>query len=228
MGGKGAVAWFSLVLLAMAAYLPTTVVAHDASTFTIIVRENELTAGSPQLVFNDSVWWINVDDRVNITHRIVYDSDGDGIYNGTHDWDSGNLSSECPVDEEGNKIDSECEVSYEIPFNGTWGVDTYHYYDLVSDGTILEGNISVAPDSHQAGGTSPENYQYNPDSEEEEETEPDSQGEESEQNWLLWLAMTSGLASVILLVMLLKSDDDSLKDESTIDDSDISAIAEEE
>jgi hypothetical protein len=228
MGSKDAVAWFSLLLLALAAYLPATAVAHDASTFTIIVREQELTAGSPQLMFNDSVWWINVDDRENITHRIVYDSDGDGLYNGTLDWDSGNLSSSCSLDDNGTKIDSECEVTYEIPFNGTWGDGIYHYYDLVSDGTMLEGNISVVPDSHQAGGVPPENYEYNPDSEEEEETELDSQGETSDQNWLLWVAIASGLASVILLMMLLKSDDDSLREEETSDDSDISATAKEE
>ena len=226
MGSKDAVAWFSLLLLALAAYLPATAVAHDASTFTIIVREEELTAGSPQLMFNDSVWWINVDDRENITHRIVYDSDGDGLYNGTLDWDSGNLSSSCPLDENGTKIDSECEVTYEIPFNGTWGDGVYHYYDLISDNTVLEGNITVSNDSHGSEGEhSPGEDSHDEDG---EHAEGETQGTTDSRNWLLWVAIASGLASVILLMMLLKSDDDSLREEETDDDFDISAIVGEE
>ena len=35
--------------------------------------------------------WYNADSRENVTQRIVYDADGDGLYNGSEDWDSGEI-----------------------------------------------------------------------------------------------------------------------------------------
>ena len=103
-------------LLSITAFLPATTVAHDAGTFTVLIKSDQITPNQPEIVFNDSVWWYNVDDTENITHRIVYDSDGDGLYNGTLDWDSGNLSYECEKDEYGNLTNPDCKITYEIPF----------------------------------------------------------------------------------------------------------------
>ena len=36
--------------------------------------------------------WYNADSRENVTQRIVYDADGDGLYNGSEDWDSGEFT----------------------------------------------------------------------------------------------------------------------------------------
>ena len=66
-----------------------TVQAHSADTFTVVIKQSGLTPSSSQITYNDSVVWHNVDGRENITHRIVFDFDGDGFYNGTDDWDSG-------------------------------------------------------------------------------------------------------------------------------------------
>ena len=41
-----------------------------------------------------------------IRHRLVYDHDGDGLYNGTFDWDSGELHAYCETDENNTKIDA--------------------------------------------------------------------------------------------------------------------------
>ncbi len=228
---------FMATLLLAVSLLPASVVAHDAGTFTVIVKESGPTPNNPQLVYNDSVWWYNVDSRVNITHRIVWDSDGDGLYNGTSDWDSGNMSYECETDENGTKLDDDCRVTYEIPFNGTWGAGTYEYQDISSDGVIMNSTISVVSDSHTSDPNSPPvgGYEFGND---EENQEPQSDESEEERNWLLWLAGASGLLSILLIGLLLAmrsndsllNDDEGIEDDSAVmnSDSDINEIAEEE
>jgi len=227
---------FMATLLLAVSLLPASVVAHDAGTFTVILKESGPTPNNPQLVYNDSVWWYNVDSRENITHRIVWDSDGDGLYNGTSDWDSGNMSYVCETDENGTKLDDDCRVTYEIPFNGTWGIGTYDYQDISSDGVISNSTISVISDVHTSdGNTPPQGYEFGND---EENQEPQSDENEEERNWLLWLAGASGLLSILLIgLLLVMRTNDSLvsKDEEIEDksggmnsDSDINEIAEEE
>lgn len=226
----------TLLMLLAVLLLPASVVAHDAGTFTVIIREDGPAPNNPQLVYNDSVWWYNVDSRENITHRIVWDSDGDGFYNGTLDWDSGNMSYDCETDENGTKLDEDCRVTYEIPFNGTWGVGTYEYQDIISNGTINNGTILVISDVHTSDGNAPPpGYEFGND---EENQEPQSDESEEERNWLLWLAGASGLLSILLigLLLVMRSSDSLLNnDEEIVDnsggmnsDSDINEIAEEE
>ena len=170
----------TLLILIAVSLLPVSVVAHDAGTFTILVKESGPTPNNPQLVYNDSAWWYNVDSRENITHRIVWDSDGDGLYNGTLDWDSGNMSYECETDENGTKLDDDCRVTYEIPFNGTWGVGTYEYQDISSDGTITNGTIVVISDVHiEDGNTPPPGYEFGNDGKDTDQTSEDDTQEDS-------------------------------------------------
>lgn len=226
----------TLLMLLAVLLLPTNTVAHDAGTFTVIIKEDGPTPNNPQLVYNDSVWWYNVDSRENITHRIVWDSDGDGFYNGTLDWDSGNMSYMCETDENGTKLDEDCRVTYEIPFNGTWGVGTYDYQDISSDGVISNSTISVISDVHTSDGDAPPpGYEFGND---EENQEPQSDKIEEERNWLLWLAGASGLLSILLigLLLVMRSSDSLLNNDEEIEDnsggmnsdSDINEIAEEE
>ncbi len=230
----------TLLLLLAVSLLPVSTVAHDAGTFTVIVKENSLTPNNPQLVVNDSAWWYNVDSRENITHRIVWDSDGDGLYNGTNDWDSGNLSSECEKDEFGNQTDSECKVTFEIPFNGTWGAGTYNYQDIISNGTVHNGTITVMSDSHTSDGTSPPSTGYEFNNDDENQEPESSDGGNDSQNWLLLVAGASGFISLLLIGLLivmgpgksiLTPDDEGQGDNDLSEiktDSDIDDIAEEE
>ncbi|MBS72065.1 MAG: hypothetical protein CMO20_03810 [Thermoplasmata archaeon] len=221
------------MLLALTAVMPTSVFAHDAGTYTILVKESGFSHNSPQLVFNDSAFWYNVDNSSNITHRIVFDSDGDGLYNGTLDWDSGNLSYECERDEFGNQTDPDCKVTFEITFNGTWGPGTYNYQDLMSNGTVYNGTVVVQPDWHPAeGDTLPlGGYEFG---NVEEDIELDSQTEENNsRDWLLWVAGASGLLSLLLIGLLILGFAAGLDEENTenlplVDDNDIQDIIEEE
>jgi len=229
MRGKASVAWFSLILLAAATLSPAVAVADEGGPFKIIVREDSLGPSAPNLLLGDAVRWHNVDDRENMTHRIVWDADGDGLYNGTYDWDSGPLTSSCATDENGT-TDPDCNVIYEIHFDGTWGAGTYHYCDILSDGTVLEGKITISSETHDDNHNSTDEGNSDPTSNEEEGSlsGEQAQGEGDEQNWLLLVAIFSGLGAVILLLTLITGKDDSLQEEQVPADSDIESIAEEE
>ena len=113
--------------------------------------QSGLTPSTSQITYNDSVVWHNTDGRENITHRIVLDFDGDGLFNGTDDWDSGELVPECNNTENDNGTEAsedECNITFLVWFNGTWGVGEYNYQDMLSDGTVLNGTIVVVEDVH--------------------------------------------------------------------------------
>ena len=63
--------------------MPSLAQAHSASTFNVIIKQNDLQPSATQIEYNDSIMWYNADSRDNITHRIVFDADGDGLYNGS-------------------------------------------------------------------------------------------------------------------------------------------------
>ena len=115
----------SLILVSMI-LLPLNVQAHSADTFTVVVKDTGLTPNSSQIMYNDSVIWHNVDSSENITHRIVFDGDADGLYNGSNDWDSGELYPECGPTNQTNQTNSSesdaCNITFLMWFNGTFGV----------------------------------------------------------------------------------------------------------
>ena len=226
------VVWLATLLLSITAFLPATTVAHDAGTFTVLIKSDKITPNQPEIVFNDSVWWYNVDDTENITHRIVYDSDGDGLYNGTLDWDSGNLSYECEKDEYGNLTNPDCKITYEIPFNGSWGAGTYNYQDILSNGVVNYGTIIVHPDNHDSEENNPPigGYEFGVD-EPEETLDLQDDGTDT-RDWLLWVAAGSGLIALLLIGLLLMGSFTEVSEEEEEselnNDSDIVDIAEEE
>ena len=198
-----------MCLLFVSSLLSTGAVqAHSADTFTVVIKQSGLTPSSSQITYNDSVVWHNTDSRENITHRIVFDFDGDGLFNGTDDWDSGELVAECNStagdngSEEGDS--APCNVTFLVWFNGTWGVGEYRYQDMLSDGTVLNGTVVVVEDVHEENSTAPEigstfgsfeNRQGNDVVEEEDE------GDDAKRLFLM-IGAGSGLGAVALLVLL--------------------------
>ena len=112
-----------IVILFSLVIVPSHTQAHSASTFNVIIKQNDLQPGATQIEYNDSIMWYNADSRDNITHRIVFDADGDGLYNGSADWDSGEISQDCNYGD--NNTTSDCQESFLVWFNGTWGVGEY-------------------------------------------------------------------------------------------------------
>ena len=96
-----------IVILFSLVIVPSHTQAHSASTFNVIIKQNDLQPGATQIEYNDSIMWYNADSRDNITHRIVFDADGDGLYNGSADWDSGEISQDCNYGD--NNTTSDCQ-----------------------------------------------------------------------------------------------------------------------
>ena len=175
--------------------------AHIGTDFRIIILESGTVPRNPTMLVNDSALWINSDYRDNITHQIFVDANSDGVYNGSEDWKSTNLTSigSCEYDEVNKtKVDENCEATFTVTFNETVMnmtyydiVGTYAYLDIDSNGTKFYGNITVRPDTegHLNAG-----FQDNILNDEEDEERP---------AFLLIIAAVSGIGAVILGAMII-------------------------
>ena len=107
-------------------------IAHEPKDFTILLTEEGNTPGNVSggiLVETDNLFFINVDDRESVSHRIQLDSDGDGIFGGSDDLSTDWLSGSCELNETGSKVNEGCMVTASVllgPENG-----------------LLPGNISL-------------------------------------------------------------------------------------
>jgi len=194
-----------MLLICFQIIFPTTS-AHTGGIFTIIVSENGVVPGNVQMLVNDTARWINVDDRDNVTHRIFVDANSDGIYDGTEDWDSGNLTHQCEH-VNGTKVDENCNAYFDIPFNETYlnmsyfnVTGTYAFLDLVYNKTseitdIIYGNVTVNPDAHLTAGFQDTN------SKNEKTVEDEDKSENS--NFLLIIAVASAIGAMVLGGMIL-------------------------
>ncbi len=180
--------------------MPSLAQAHSASTFNVIIKQNDLQPGATQIEYNDSIMWYNADSRDNITHRIVFDADGDGLYNGSADWDSGDIERDCNYAD--NNTTSDCQESFLVWFNGTWGVGEYNYQSIASNGEVLNGTIVVIEHIEEDTGPS---IGATFGSFDDDETEDENPTDESDKRQLLLLiAGSSAIGSLLLIVLLLR------------------------
>ena len=192
------------ILICFLVCFPTTS-AHTGGVFTIIVSENGVVPGNVQMLVNDTARWINVDDRDNVTHRILVDANSDGIYDGSEDWDSGDLTHQCEHIN-GTKVDENCNAYFDIPFNETYlnmsyfnVTGTYAFLDLVYNKTsesteIVYGNVTVNPDSHLTAGFQDTNSNGGESEDKDDNEKP---------NFLLIVAAASALGAMVLGGMIL-------------------------
>ena len=187
------------ILVSFQVHSPT-VSAHTGENFMIIIKESGSVPGNPTMMVNDSALWVNVDNRDNVTHQIFVDANSDGIYNGSDDWKSLNLTHEgnCRNDN-GTRIEN-CEASYTVTFNETVMnmsyydiVGTYAYVDIDSNGTKFYGNITVIPELHVTAGFQDTNANNIDEAKDEEE----------DSSLLLIIAAASALGAMILGGMIL-------------------------
>lgn len=202
----------SLILVSMI-LLPLNVQAHSADTFTVVVKDTGLTPNSSQIMYNDSVIWHNVDSSENISHRIVFDGDGDGLYNGSNDWDSGELYPECGPTNQTNQTNSsesdDCNITFLMWFNGTFGVGEYQYQDILSNGTVLNGTIIVMEDVHPAEAPPPIGSTFGVFDDDDEPTEVESESEPMDAKQLIVLVgIGSGVSAVLLIIVLIRRSDE--------------------
>ena len=138
---------FASILLA--SFLSPSISGHEPKEYTILLTQDGTT---PQtipddvLVRTDFLFFVNVDDREGVSHRIQVDADDDGRFNGSDDFSSNWLSGSCDLDENGSKVDESCMVAEAIllgPENGLLP-GTIQLRHQTRNGSILqEENLSV-------------------------------------------------------------------------------------
>ena len=191
--------WLCAIILSCL-FIPSAT-AHEPNTFTMIIGEEEVIPSNVtgQVLFtNDSVWFRNVDDRENITHQIRLDIDGDGLFNGTEDISSGDLYSSCELDENGTKINQECEVIYKVLFNESTGLISgiFHYEDVSSEGVVFTGRIVVNKDEHTTNVGPDPNYST------EENYDDGVTYTDNNRQGLIVLSMSAGIAAIAILMII--------------------------
>tara|TARA_Y100001980_G_C14439158_1_gene225695 strand:- start:72 stop:671 length:600 start_codon:yes stop_codon:yes gene_type:complete len=141
-----ALAFISILL---ASFLSPAVHAHEPKEYTILLTQDGTTPQSiPEdvLVQTDFLFFMNVDDRQGVSHRIQFDADGDGIFNGSDDFSTNWLSGSCDLDENGSKVDESCMVTEAIllgPENGLLPGTIQLLHQTMNDSLLLEENLSV-------------------------------------------------------------------------------------
>lgn len=179
---------------------------HTASSFTVLVQENGFSQTSPEIIQNDSIVWHNIDNDSNVTHRLVYDHDGDGLYNGTFDWDSGELQAYCERDENNTKVDSNCSSSFMVIFDMNWTVGNYSYQDIRSDNTTVNATIRLLADmgEHVEPNSPAIGSQFGVNNDEDvENNEATEDSGLTPETMLLYVGIFTGISSVALLGLLI-------------------------
>ena len=133
----------------LASFLSPAVSGHEPKEYTILLTQDGTT---PQtipddvLVQTDFLFFVNVDDREGVSHRIQVDADDDGRFNGSDDFSSNWLSSSCDLDENGSKVDESCMVAEAIllgPENGLLPGTIQLRHQTRNGSILLEENLSV-------------------------------------------------------------------------------------
>ena len=139
----------ALASFLIASFLSPVVSAHEPKEYTILLtREGTTPQNIPDdvLVQTDFLFFMNVDGRGGVSHRIQFDADGDGLFNGSDDFSTNWLSGSCDLDENGSKVDESCMVTEAIllgPENGLLPGTIQLQHQIMRNSSISEGNLSV-------------------------------------------------------------------------------------
>lgn len=146
--------------LLLATLLSPTVVAHEQKTLTVILTDDGVVAGNvTDLAFvqGNSVWF-RMEDSTNNTSMVVQiDTNLDGVFNASDDFDSGELVNACELDENGSLVDETCAVSATHQFMQNATVGTYLFWvhrNQNGSQTVWNHSITVNKDVHEEDGPS--------------------------------------------------------------------------
>jgi hypothetical protein len=137
--------------------LPSITHAHDQKEYNILITEDGLQPPSVNpgiLVETDTLFFRNVDDRENVTHRILVDADQDGSFEGIDDFNTSWISSSCELNETSEKVNPECEQQALIildPSNRLLPGNISMIHQMKENNETIEISfyINFAPDIHE-------------------------------------------------------------------------------
>ena len=138
---------FASILLA--SFLSPSISGHEPKEYTILLTQEGMTPKTipdDVLVETDFLFFMNVDERGGVSHRIQFDADGDGLFNGSDDFSTNWLSGSCDLDENGSKVDESCMVTEAIllgPENGLLPGTIQLRHQIMGNPSISEENLSV-------------------------------------------------------------------------------------
>ena len=124
-------------------------VAHEPKEYTILLTEQGMTPSivpEDVLVETDYLFFMDVDDREGVSHRIQLDADGDGVFDGPDDISTTWLTGSCELDENGSKVDSDCMVTEAVllgPQNGILPGNVSMRHQTMSNSTISVDYLTV-------------------------------------------------------------------------------------
>ena len=137
------------MLVLFSAIIAPLSVAHEPKEYTILLTEQGTTPSSvpdDALVESDYLFFVDVDDREGVSHRIQLDADGDGVFDGPDDISTAWLTGSCELDENGTKVDSDCMVAEAVllgPQNGILPGNVSIRHQTVANSTIFDNYLTV-------------------------------------------------------------------------------------
>ena len=140
---------FAIVLVLLSVIFAPLSVAHEPKEYTILLTEQGMTPSSVPddvLVETDYLFFMDVDDREGVSHRIQLDADGDGVFDGPDDISTAWLTGSCELDENGSKIDSDCMVAEAVllgPQNGILPGNVSMRHQTMANSTISDNYLTV-------------------------------------------------------------------------------------
>ena len=193
-----------MLLVLLSATMAPLAIAHETKEFTILLTDQGMTPASVPddvLVETDFLFFMDVDDREGVSHRIQFDVDGDGVFDGPDDLSTAWLTSSCELDENGSKVDPDCMVSEAVllgPQNGILPGKVSMRHQIQTNSTISDDYLSVTLGMDVHVQTPPQVTQPT--------TLQESSG--SDQNDLLVVVLFCSLMGIMAILPTLTSSED--------------------
>ncbi len=193
-----------MLLVLLSATMAPLAIAHETKEFTILLTDQGMTPASVPddvLVETDFLFFMDVDDREGVSHRIQFDVDGDGVFDGPDDLSTAWLTSSCELDENGSKMDPDCMVAEAVllgPQNGILPGKVSMRHQIQTNSTISDDYLSVTLGMDVHVQTSPQ------------VTQPTTLQESSgnDQNDLLVVVLFCSLMGIMAILPTLTSSED--------------------
>ena len=201
-----------LFILIIPVLLPNAT-AHELMDFSMMLKDDgpvPANIGAGIIFEGDGVFFRHVSNN-STTITVAIDNNSDGEY----DIQSNNLSKECELDNEGNKTDQMCEVTFRVDF-AIGDAGNYSFLVNSSTGESWVGSFVISIDTHVDPG-SPIGYS----NEQNDEDDDEEIGGEDDSDYLRRsignLLLLLGIFSIIFVVVGLVESEETRSGESKVE-----------